>query len=85
MGHNVDSTLTLKTFLCIGETMEILVVASKVKKLIKEQGGLSTSSGVFESLTKQVEGKCLEAIENATKAKRKSVMDRDFGMDGEEE
>jgi histone H3/H4 len=59
---------------------EVLVVASKVKKLIKDKGGMNTSSAVMEALTKVVERECLRAIEKAQADKRKTVMDRDFGM-----
>lgn len=57
---------------------EALVVASKVKKLIKEEAGLSTSSQAIDQLTIRVQTVCLKAIENAQKDKRKTVMDRDF-------
>jgi histone H3/H4 len=58
--------------------MEPLVVTSKVKKLIKDEGGLSTSSQAIEQLTVRVRTICLKAIENAKADKRKTVMDRDF-------
>jgi histone H3/H4 len=57
---------------------ETLVVASKVKKFIKEETGLSTSSQAYDQLTYRVQQSCLAAIENAKTAKRKTVMDRDF-------
>lgn len=57
---------------------EALVVASKVKKLIKDESQLSTSAQAIDQLTVRVEAACLKAIENATKDKRKTVMDRDF-------
>lgn len=57
---------------------EALVVASKVKKLIKDEGGLSTSSQAIDQLTNRVQTICLKAIENAQADKRKTVMDRDF-------
>lgn len=55
-----------------------LVVASKVKKLIKDEAGLSTSSQAIEQLTVRVQAACNKAIENARSDKRKTVMDRDF-------
>jgi histone H3/H4 len=58
---------------------EVLVVASKVKKLIKDKSGMNTSAAVMEALTKVVERECLRAIEKANADKRKTVMDRDFG------
>ena len=60
------------------DTAETLVVASKVKKLIKEEASLSTSSQAIEQLTVRVQTACLKAIENAKADKRKTVMDRDF-------
>jgi len=57
---------------------EVLVVASKVKKLIKDKGGMNTSGAVMEALTKVIERECQRAIEKAQADKRKTVMDRDF-------
>jgi histone H3/H4 len=57
---------------------EVLVVASKVKKMIKDESGLSTSSQAIEQLTVRVQAACHKAIENAKSDKRKTVMDRDF-------
>lgn len=57
---------------------QILVVAAKVKKLIKESGDLNTSAQVMEQLTVRVQKICLDAIQNAVNDKRKTVMDRDF-------
>lgn len=57
---------------------EILVVASKVKKHIKEKNGYSISSQCMEQLTVRVQKICIKAIENAQCAKRKTVMDKDF-------
>ena len=57
---------------------QILVVAAKVKKLIKENGDLNTSAQVMEQLTVRVQKICLDAIQNAVNDKRKTVMDRDF-------
>lgn len=60
------------------EIEEALVVASKVKKLIKDEAGLSTSAQAIDQLTVRVQTVCLKAIENARADKRKTVMDRDF-------
>lgn len=57
---------------------EVLVVASKVKKLIKEQAGLNTSSQVIDALTQQVQLFCDEAAQKAKGDGRKTVMDRDL-------
>lgn len=60
------------------EVEQVLVVASKVKKMIKDEAGLSTSSQVMDQLTFRVETICKKAIENAQSDKRKTVLDRDF-------
>ncbi len=60
------------------EVDEALVVASKVKKLIKDEATLSTSSQAIDQLTVRVQVVCNKAIENAKNDKRKTVMDRDF-------
>ncbi len=57
---------------------EALVVASKVKKMIKDEGGLSTSAQAIDQLTIRIQTICNKAIENAKSDKRKTVMDRDF-------
>lgn len=57
---------------------EVLVIASKVKKLIKDKSGMNTSAAVMEALTKVIERECQKAIEKAQSDKRKTVMDRDF-------
>ena len=57
---------------------EVLVVASKIKKYIKEKSGMSTSATVMAKLTEIIERECGRAIETAQGAKRKTVMDRDF-------
>ena len=57
---------------------ETLVVVSKVKNYIKNKAGMSTASNAVEALTRVVEKACDEAIERAEKARRKTVMDRDF-------
>jgi len=60
------------------EIAETLVVASKVKKMIKEDAGLSTSAQAIDQLTIRIQTICTQAIENAKSDKRKTVMDRDF-------
>lgn len=57
---------------------DILVVASKVKKHIKDKSGMNTSASVMEALTHIIERECARAIQNAESDKRKTVMDRDF-------
>ena len=55
-----------------------LVVVSKIKKHIKDKSGLNTSSTVMDKLTEFVDRECEKAIDNAKRANRKTVMDRDF-------
>lgn len=60
---------------------EVLVVTSKVKKLIKEKGDMNTSSKTIEVLSAAIEKLCLKAIESAKAEGRKTVMDRDIVID----
>ncbi len=57
---------------------DVLVVASKIKKYIKEKGGMNTSSNAMAALTQIVEKECENAMESARQNRRKTVMDRDF-------
>lgn len=57
---------------------ELLVVASKVKKFIKEKGDCNTSSSTMEALTQRLQQIVEKAIENAKADGRKTVMDRDI-------
>jgi histone H3/H4 len=56
---------------------EILIVTSKVKTYIKEQGGMNTSATAIEAISAKVREICDNAIENAKNDKRKTVKDRD--------
>ena len=56
----------------------LLVVTSKVKKFIKEQSNLNTSSETVDVLSKAVEQLCIKGIESAKAEKRKTVMVRDI-------
>lgn len=60
---------------------DVLVVTSKVKKLIKEQGGCNTSSETVEVLSKAVEQLCRKGYESAKSDGRKTVMARDIAID----
>lgn len=60
---------------------EVLVVTSKVKKIVKEKGGMNTSAATIEVLSKAVEKLCLKGIESAKADGRKTVMDRDIIID----
>ena len=57
---------------------ENLVVVSKVKAFIKQKGDMNTSAKAIDALSLIVEKECEKAIEVANKAKRKTVLDRDF-------
>ena len=57
---------------------EVFVVTSKVKKLIKENGGCNTSSETIEVLSKAIERLCEKGVESAKSDGRKTVMARDI-------
>ena len=57
---------------------EVLVVASKIKKHIKDKADMSTSASVMPALTAIVETHIDKAVERARASGRKTVMDRDF-------
>ena len=57
---------------------DLLVVASKVKKYVKEKSQMNTSANTMAALTDLVAKACDLAIENAKADGRKTVMDRDF-------
>lgn len=60
---------------------EVLVVTSKVKKMIKEMGGCNTSSETIQVLSDAVEQLCKKGIESAKSDGRKTVMARDIQID----
>ena len=60
------------------EDKEILVVISKLKNYIRAKSGMNTSAGVAQALSDQVRHLCDQAVENARKDGRKTVMDRDL-------
>ena len=62
-----------------GGGAEVLVVASKLKNYIKGKSGMNTSAAVFPVLSERLRQLCDQAIENAKREGRKTVMDRDFG------
>jgi len=57
---------------------EILVVASKVKKLIREKSGMNTSAEMLDGLSQKIEQICMQAIERAREDGRKTVKGRDL-------
>ncbi|NQZ02526.1 MAG: NFYB/HAP3 family transcription factor subunit [Bdellovibrionales bacterium] len=60
---------------------EVLVVTSKVKKFIKENGECNTSGETIEVLSKAVEKLCQKGYESAKADNRKTVMARDIVID----
>jgi histone H3/H4 len=58
---------------------EVLIVASKLKNYIRAQSGFNTSGAVVEALSEKIREMTNQAIENAKRDGRKTVMDRDFG------
>ncbi len=61
-----------------GGTKEVLIVVSKLKNYIKEKSGMNTSAAVAEALSDKIRGLCDQAVENAKREGRKTVMERDF-------
>ncbi len=60
---------------------EVLVVTSKVKKLIKEKGEMNTSAETIDMLSKAIELLCQKGIDSAKADGRKTVMARDIVID----
>jgi histone H3/H4 len=57
---------------------DIMVVASKVKKFVREKAGFNTSAEILEVLSRKVEKICLDGIEKAKADGRKTVKARDL-------
>lgn len=57
---------------------EVLVVVSKLKKYIRDQGGMNTSDTAMAPLSAHLRALCRDAIRHASEDGRKTVMDRDF-------
>jgi len=56
---------------------EVVIVVSKVKNYIREASGMNTSGSVADVLSDRVRTLADQAIENARKDGRKTVMERD--------
>ena len=54
---------------------DVLVVVSKVKKYIRDRSGMNTSDAVAEALGAHVRKVCDDAIRNAARDGRKTVLD----------
>jgi hypothetical protein len=61
-----------------GDSQEILVVVSKLKKYIKDRSGMNTSDGAMAVLSAHLRALSNEAIRTAARDGRKTVLDRDF-------
>jgi len=61
---------------------QVLVVASKVKTFIKENGECNTASETIDALSKAVEKVLSNAIASAKAQGRKTVMARDIAVPG---
>jgi len=54
-----------------------LIVASRLKAYIRRDAGYSTSDAVLPVLSDAIRKICDEAIKNARRAERQTVLDRD--------
>lgn len=57
---------------------DVLVVVSKLKRYVRERSEMNTSDTVVAPLSDHLRALCNEAIRNAARDGRKTVMDRDF-------
>jgi len=58
-----------------------LIVASRLKDYIRERSGFNTSDGVLEPLSEIVRRICDDAVRNASREGRRTVLDRDIPRD----
>jgi hypothetical protein len=61
-----------------GAPEEVLVIASRLKDYIRARSGMNTSDGVLEPLSDILRRLCDEAIRNASRDGRRTVLDRDI-------
>jgi hypothetical protein len=61
-----------------GEADDVLVVVSKLKRYVRARSGMNTSDGAVSVLSEHLRRLCNEAIRNAGRDGRRTVMDRDF-------
>lgn len=57
---------------------EVLIIASRLKEYVRARSGFNTSDKVLEPLSEIVRRVCDEAIRNATREGRRTVLDRDL-------
>jgi hypothetical protein len=60
---------------------EVLIVASRLKEYVRAQSGFNTSDRVLSPLSDLVRRVCNEAIKNAAREGRTTVLDRDLSVD----
>ena len=60
---------------------DLLVITSRVKKLIKDEGDLNTSAKAMEQISKAVEILCRQGIQQAKADGRKTLLPRDIPID----
>jgi len=58
--------------------MDVLIVASKLKKYVKAKSGMRTADSCIDALSTIVRDACNEAIRRAGEDGRQTIMDRDF-------
>jgi hypothetical protein len=56
---------------------DVLIIASRLKEYIRARSGFNTSDRVVQPLSEIVRRACDQAIQNAIRAERKTVLDRD--------
>lgn len=61
-----------------GPAQEVLIVASRLKDYVRASSGFNTSEGVLGPLSEIVRRVCDEAVRNATREGRRTVLDRDI-------
>ena len=57
---------------------DILIVASKLKSYVRARSGMNTSDRVMDVLSDRVRALCDDAIRQAERAERRTLLDRDF-------
>jgi histone H3/H4 len=62
----------------VDDSLEILIVASKLKQYIKDKYDMNTAGNVMEALSRDVRRLTDRAVEKARSEGRKTVMDRDY-------
>jgi predicted amidophosphoribosyltransferase len=73
-----NKSATQSASLGTASDQDILVVVSKLKSYIKDRSGFNTSADVMPELSNIIRKVCDEAIVNAQKSERKTLMARDF-------